>query len=369
MHPERFVGLMSGTSLDGVDAALVKFSPDPTLEATQFTPFTEDLRQELLALHSPGIDELHRAAMLSQRLARLYADATRLLLESTGVSSAEVVALGCHGQTVRHRPELGYTLQLNNPALLAEISGIPVVTDFRSRDVAAGGQGAPLVPAFHSGAFRSQDVHRVILNIGGIANVTDLPANRSQSSIKGFDTGPGNMLLDAWAARHLGAPRDDGGSWAASGTVDNGLLTTCLSDPWFSLTPPKSTGRDHFHLQWLDRQGISAIAPQNVQATLSELTAASIATAIAQWCPGVSEVYACGGGVHNKDLMNRLAQRLGQIGRIKLATTDALGVPADWVEAVAFAWLARQTLNELPGNLPSVTGAAGPRVLGAVSPR
>jgi anhydro-N-acetylmuramic acid kinase len=177
------------------------------------------------------------------------------------------------------------------------------------------------------------------------------------------------MLLDAWAARHLGSPRDDGGHWAASGTVNEKLLATCLADPWFGQPPPKSTGRDHFHLQWLDRQGVSGIAPQNVQATLSELTAASIATAITQWCPGVSEVYACGGGVHNRDLMNRLALRLGQIGQFKVATTDALGVPADWVEAVAFAWLARQTLNELPGNLPTVTGASGYRVLGSLYPR
>lgn len=368
MHPERFIGLMSGTSLDGVDAALVRFSPAPMLEATQFTPFPEDLRQELLALHSPGNDELHRAAMLSQRLARLYAEATRLLLESAGVSPAEIVALGCHGQTVRHRPELGYTLQLNNPALLAEISGIPVVADFRSRDMAAGGQGAPLVPAFHAGAFRSQDVHRVILNLGGIANITNLPADHSQS-IKGFDTGPGNMLLDAWAAQHLGAPRDDAGHWAASGAVNEGLLASCLADPWFSQTPPKSTGRDHFHLQWLDRQGISGIPPQNVQATLSELTAASITLAIAQWCPGASEVYACGGGVHNRDLMNRLARRLAQIGQFKVTTTDALGIPADWVEAVAFAWLAKQTVENRAGNLPAVTGASGQRVLGALYPR
>lgn len=368
MHTERLIGLMSGTSLDGVDAALVKFLPEPALEGTQFIPFPEDLRQDLLAMHSPGSDELHKAAMLSQRLARLYADATRRLLESAGVAPASIVAMGCHGQTVRHRPELGYTLQLNNPALLAEISGIAVVSDFRSRDVAAGGQGAPLVPAFHAGVFQSQNAHRVILNIGGIANITDLPASRSKP-VRGFDTGPGNMLLDAWAARHLGAHRDDGGRWAASGVVNERLLAACLADPWFDQPPPKSTGRDQFHLQWLDRQNISGIAPHDVQATLAELTAASISSAITKWCAGASEVYACGGGVHNSDLMNRLTRRLGQAGPYKIATTDSLGVPADWVEAVAFAWLARQTLNELPGNLPAVTGAAGPRVLGSVSPR
>lgn len=368
MKAERFIGLMSGTSLDGVDAVLAKFSSGMTLEAAQFIPFPTDLRDDLLALHATGSDELHRAAMLSQRLARLYAEATSLLLETAAIPASEITAIGCHGQTIRHRPELGYTLQLNNPAQLAEISRIPVVADFRSRDVASGGQGAPLVPAFHAAMFRSDSRHRVILNIGGIANVTDLPDDATMP-VTGLDTGPGNMLLDAWATRHLGTPRDENGAWAATGTVNQRLLEYCLAEPWFNLNPPKSTGRDDFHMQWLEQHNISGLAPQDVQATLAELSASSIATAIARWCGGASEVYACGGGVHNGELMKRLSRRLNQIGDIRLDTTDALGIPPDWVEAMAFAWLARQTMRGLPGNLPSVTGASGPRVLGSIYPR
>ena len=339
------------------------------LFATHFTPYPAALREQLLGLHTSSGDELHRAAIISGDLARLYAQACHALMRKGAVDRASINAVGCHGQTVRHRPELGYTLQLNNPALLAELTGITVVADFRSRDVAAGGQGAPLVPAFHAARFRSAEANRVILNIGGIANVTALP-RAADVPITGFDTGPGNMLLDAWAQRHLGRQRDEGGAWGAGGQVDQRLLAACLADAWFAQGPPKSTGRDQFHLQWLEQFGVSGLRPEDVQATLAELTAASIATAIARWCTGTTEVYACGGGVHNADLMKRLTRSLQMLpgGAVTLDTIEALGLHPDWIEAMAFAWLAKQAIEHLPGNLPAVTGAREPRVLGAIYP-
>ncbi len=357
-----YIGLMSGTSLDGVDAALVDLESSPVLVASHYLPYPEDLRTELLALHLTGSSELHRAALASNRLARLYADAVSALLTKAGVPAQAIAAIGCHGQTIRHRPDAGYTLQLNNAALLAEYTGIAVVADFRSRDIAAGGQGAPLVPAFHAACFRDASHHRVILNLGGIANVTSLSP---QSDVIGFDTGPGNMLLDAWAAIHLNKPYDADGAFAASGQVSTSLLERCLVDPYFALTPPKSTGRDYFNLQWLQSRGTVDLRLQDVQATLAELSARSITRAIARWCPQTTEVYACGGGTHNADLMMRIATALEGI---PLGTTSALGIHADWVEAMAFAWLAGETIHARPGNLPAVTGASGPRVLGAVYP-
>lgn len=374
---------MSGTSLDGVDAALVDFvdfvdfvdlAGSPRLVASHYAPCPEDLRAELLALHVAGPSELHRAALASNRLALLYAEAVSTLLKNAGVTAQAIAAIGCHGQTIRHRPDAGYTIQINNAALLAERTGIRVVADFRSRDIAAGGQGAPLVPAFHAACFRDATRHRVILNLGGIANVTSLPprsagsAANASAAVIGFDTGPANMLLDAWAATHLGRPYDADGAFAASGQVIPGLLDRCLDDPYFAAAPPKSTGRDHFNLDWLRAMGVASTAaqrPQDVQATLTELSARSIAQAIARWCPQAQEVYACGGGTHNAQLMKRIA---GMLGAMPLAVTDALGMPADWVEAMAFAWLAREALCARPGNLPAVTGASGPRVLGAIYP-
>ena len=374
---------MSGTSLDGVDAALVDFvdfvdfadfvdlAGSPRLVASHYVPYPDHLRTELLALHVAGPSELHRAALASNRLALLYADAVSALLENAGLKAQAIAAIGCHGQTIRHRPEAGYTLQLNNAALLAERTGIRVVADFRSRDIAAGGQGAPLVPAFHAACFRDATRHRVILNLGGIANITSLPPHSAESAanaaaaVIGFDTGPANMLLDAWAATHLGKPYDADGAFAASGQVIPGLLERCLGDPYFAAPPPKSTGRDHFNLDWLHAMGTAAHRPQDVQATLAELSARSIAQAIARWCPEAQEVHACGGGTHNAQLMKRIA---GMLGEIPLAATGALGIPADWVEAMAFAWLAREALCARPGNLPAVTGASGPRVLGAIYP-
>jgi len=359
-----YVGLMSGTSLDGVDAALVDLQTSPRLIASRYAPFPDDLRNELLALNTTGPDELQRASRASVQLAAIYAEATLALLKEAGVAPAAIAAIGCHGQTVRHVPAEGYTLQLNNPALLAERTGITVVADFRSRDIAAGGQGAPLVPAFHAACFRHASRTRVVLNIGGIANVTLLPADASLP-VLGFDTGPGNLLLDAWAAKHLGKTHDAGGAWAASGKVSEVLLAAFLADPYFSSRPPKSTGRDHFNMPWLLRHAPENHRAEDVQATLAELTAQSIADAISRWCPGGMEVHACGGGAHNTDLMARLAAALKGL---PLHTTEALDLHPDWVEAVAFAWLARETMKGRPGNLPAVTGALGPRVLGAIYP-
>lgn len=358
---------MSGTSLDGVDAALADLAGSPRLVASHYTPYPEDLRTELLALHRAGESELHRAALASGRLALLYADAVCVLLAKAGLHARAIAAIGCHGQTIRHRPEDGYTIQLNNAALLAERTGITVVADFRSRDIAARGQGAPLVPAFHAACFRHATRHRVIVNLGGIANITSLPSASAASStaVTGFDTGPGNMLLDAWAAIHLGKPFDAGGAFATSGQVIEGLLDRCLADPYFAAPPPKSTGRDHFSRDWLNAMGTADNRPQDVQATLAELSARSIAQAVARWCPQADEVYACGGGSHNADLMARIAAALQ--GK-PLTATGALGMHADWVEAMAFAWLAREAICGRPGNLPAVTGAAGARVLGAIYP-
>jgi anhydro-N-acetylmuramic acid kinase len=353
---------MSGTSLDGVDCALADFSGLPALVATRFLPYPHDLRTALLALSHSGSDELERAGRLGVDVSELYAAAVNGLLAEARAGAAGITAIGCHGQTVRHRPESGFTVQLVNPALLAERTGITVVADFRSRDIAAGGQGAPLVPAFHAACFRSTGRHRVVVNIGGIANITDLPA---RGAVRGFDTGPGNMLLNLWAGRHLGTDCDRDGELASTGTVIPDLIERMLADQYFDRAPPKSTGRERFNAQWLAGIGADVHPAADVQATLAELTARTITSGIDRWCPGVEEVFACGGGVHNPDLMHRLQ---GLLGRRRLAATDVLGVPADWVEAMAFAWLARQALAHAPGNLPGVTGARGPRVLGAIYP-
>jgi anhydro-N-acetylmuramic acid kinase len=276
-----------------------------------------------------------------------------------------VRAIGCHGQTLRHRPADGYTLQIGNAALLAEFTGIAVVADFRSRDIAAGGQGAPLVPAFHAQALRHPDIHRVIANIGGIANVTDLPVD---GPVRGWDTGPGNLLLDAWIKRHRGAHYDRDGAWAAGGAVHPGLLAALAKHPYLQQPPPKSAGREQFNLDGLDVSLSSlneAIAPSDVQATLLEFTAMSLCEAVKRECGRAQELYVCGGGAHNGALMARITTHLPNV---RVATTTALGIDPDWVEALAFAWLARQTLHHQPGNLPAVTGARGERILGAIYP-
>lgn len=363
MPAELYVGLMSGTSLDGVDAALVACNAGRTeCVASHYLPFPDDLRTEALALQTPGTNELHRAALFGNRLADLYAESITTLLASSATPATSVQAVGCHGQTIRHAPADGYTIQLVNAARLAEACGIKVIADFRSRDIAAGGQGAPLVPALHEALFRNPTNHRVILNIGGIANLTDLAPGRATV---GFDTGPGNMLMDAWIWQHLGQRYDRDGAWATSGRVLPDLLTALRAHTYFDQAPPRSCGREEFGVAYLDACLKGDESPQDVQATLLEFTASTVADAIHRWCGSMDELYVCGGGAHNSALMTRLAQLLAPA---LVTKTDALGLPADWVEAVAFAWLARQTLHGLPGNLPSATGARGTRLLGAIYP-
>lgn len=361
---EYFAGLMSGTSQDGVNAVVMSFWSDThQIVGKSYVPYDAALRARLVALHEPHAGELHEAAVAGGQLAELYAQAVRQALADAGLSRNDVAAIGCHGQTIRHHPQDGYTIQIGNSALLAELSGIPVVSDFRSRDIAAGGEGAPLVPAFHQAMFGTKESHRVILNIGGIANITDLSPHRPT---RGFDSGPGNMLLDAWIQRHKSLPFDRHGAWAASGKLDQPLLARMLMHEYFRRAPPKSTGRDTFNLVWLSQYLGGKEKAEDVQATLLALTVASIANSIAEHCADAEEVYVCGGGAHNTALIAGLRSALATR---RVGFTDELGIGADWVEACAFAWLARQTLKQLPGNLPAVTGARGPRVLGAIYPR
>ena len=358
------VGLMSGTSLDGIDAVLVNFSEShPRTLATAWLPYSDAIRTQALQLQTARHDEIHSAALLANELARCYAEATHQVLANAGVGAAQIAAIGCHGQTIRHQPTAGYSIQLNNPALLAELTGIAVVADFRSRDIAAGGQGAPLVPAFHAAVFGDPMRHRIVLNVGGIANLTDL--NREQP-VRGFDCGPGNLLMDAWIERHLGRRYDEAGTWASQGRVLPEILNRMLADAFFDTAPPKSCGRDQFHMAWLENHLAGGERPEDVQATLLELTALSATQAIARWCGEPDELFVCGGGARNSVLMARLQYHLPNR---RVAGTDFLGQPADWVEAVAFAWLAWRTLCGEPGNLPAVTGARGPRILGAIYPR
>ena len=372
------IGVMSGTSLDGVDAVLADFSGErPRVLGAIYSPFTPALRASLLALQSSGVDELHRAALAANALVDCYAAAVAALLREARVDAGDVAAIGAHGQTVRHRPADGYTTQINNPARLAEMTGIAVVADFRARDVAAGGQGAPLVPAFHAALFQDVHRHRVVVNIGGMANVTNLPPGAGGAGVTGWDTGPGNVLLDAWCERHLHQPYDRDGAWAAGGNASAALLRRLLSDPYFALQPPKSTGRDRFDPAWLDTQLLGAdtvYPPGEVQATLLRLTSDSIARDILHYCAGASEVLVCGGGARNPALLEALGTALaarpdGSAGATPVVRpTDAFGVPANEVEALAFAWLARRLLRGEPGNLPAVTGARGSRSLGALYP-
>lgn len=362
MHSrELYIGLMSGTSLDGIDAVLADLSQStPALLAKQYLPFDDDLKGALLELHQPGHSELHRAQLCGNRLAGLYAAATGAVLAASNVSRSDVAALGCHGQTIRHCPEHGYTLQLGNAALLAELTGITVVSDFRNGDIAAGGQGAPLVPAFHDRIMRHPGHHRVIVNIGGISNLTDLAPDRPTT---GFDCGPGNLLMDAWCMKHLGKAYDENGMWAASGKLLPSLLERMLSEPFFLLPPPKSSGRDLFNFRWLHDRLNGGEHPEDVQATLLELTCRAIESSIRQYCSGAQEVYLCGGGAHNVALQKRLAALLPDCA---IQKTGAIGVDGDYLEAMAFAWLAQQNLQGRPANLPQVTGARHPCILGAV---
>ena len=363
---ERYIGLMSGTSLDGVDAVLLEMDAQgkPHVVEDSFLPFPAGLREQVLQLQAIGHNELDLAARLANALARIYADVVAQLLGKAALPAAAIRAIGCHGQTIRHAPHAAYTLQIGNHALLAELTGIDVIGDFRSRDVAAGGHGAPLVPAFHQDVFASDAENRVILNIGGISNLTRL--HRSLPVI-GFDCGPGNMLLDAWCQRHTGKAYDANGDWAASGRLHLPLLQQMLADDYFKLPPPKSTGRDLFDLNWLEQQLAAwpALDAADVQHTLLQLTAHSIAGEVRRHCPQTQSMHVCGGGAHNAALMQALQQQLPDL---RICSTAELGLPVHQVEAAAFAWLAWRFSHRLPANLPEVTGAAGLRVLGALYP-
>ncbi len=368
---DLYIGLMSGTSLDGVDAVLADFETQPPQVLAHCSAALPDaLKEEFLALNSSAADELHRAALAANALVHIYAKQVAHLLEISGVAASRVRAIGAHGQTVRHRPGefdgVGYTLQLNQPALLAELCGIDVVADFRSRDVAAGGQGAPLVPPFHQAFFGKPNQTIAVLNIGGISNVTVLDG-KTNAPLIGFDCGPGNALMDAWCLQHTGQTYDDRGAWAAGGAVSDGLLQQMLDEPYFSKPSPKSTGRDLFNGPWLTAQlaGCGALPPQDVQATLTELTALSCADSVRSVMPGCESLIVCGGGALNTHLMNRLQIALPSV---TVTPSDSWGLPALQVEATAFAWLARQTVLRKPGSVESVTGARGARILGAMYP-
>jgi anhydro-N-acetylmuramic acid kinase len=362
---------MSGTSMDGVDGVLADFSTTPvTVRAHASAGMEPALKTELLALNQPGANELHRAALAANALMRLYADVVQQLLSSSATVPEQVQAIGAHGQTVRHQPQqhdaTGYTLQLANPALLAELTGINVVADFRSRDVAAGGQGAPLVPAFHQAIFGTTGQSMAVLNIGGIANLTVLGPELTDD-VLGFDCGPGNAMMDAWCQRLQGRPFDANGAWAATGQVQTELLKTMLAEPFFALPPPKSTGRDLFSPDWLDRQlkRFADLAPADVQATLTELTASTCATAVKKYGASSQQLILCGGGAFNAHLMARLSALLPGV---TVQPSDALGLPAQQVEATAFAWLARKMVRREALSLQSITGTRGARVLGALYP-
>ncbi|AOJ82483.1 anhydro-N-acetylmuramic acid kinase [Burkholderia savannae] len=380
-HPADgvYFGLMSGTSMDGVDGVAVRFEAGKPLAVLSeaFVGFADTLRDALFALQQPGGDEIEREALAANALAARYAVCCHELLRAAGLAPENVRALGVHGQTVRHRPERGYTRQINNAALLAELTRIDVIADFRSRDVAAGGQGAPLVPAFHATVFGSPDETRVVCNLGGISNITILPAahdarDARNDPVRGLDCGPANALIDAWAERHLKQPFDDGGRFAARGTVHEALLAALLDEPYFRQGAPKSTGRDLFNADWLDAKlaGFPGLAPEDVQATLTMLTAATVADEIARHASDCRAVYVCGGGARNPVLLDTIAAALAARGLdVPVDTTAALGVPPQQVESLAFAWLAYRFNARAPGNVSAVTGAAGERVLGALYPR
>ncbi|MBC3873273.1 anhydro-N-acetylmuramic acid kinase [Undibacterium flavidum] len=370
MSLKNYIGLMSGTSLDGVDGVLVAF-PDSTagnnhtamqLLASAHIPFSTELKQQAMALQQAGENEIEREAALANQLAIVYAECVTELRRQH--PNLQVQAIGVHGQTIRHRPDLGFTRQTNNPALLAELTGIDVIADFRSRDIAAGGQGAPLVPAFHRAVFAKTGECRVVLNIGGISNISILHADGRTT---GFDTGPGNVLMDAWILQHQGLAYDANGAWAAQGQPDPQLLASLCDEVFLRQSPPKSTGRDFFHLPWLQQklQAFKHLSVVDVQATLCAFTAQSITDAIREFAPECVAVYVCGGGAYNVSLMQALAQALPQV---HWDTTESLGVEVHHVEALAFAWLAQRFVQREAGNLSDVTAARGARILGALYP-
>jgi len=364
---ELYLGLMSGTSMDGIDAVLIDLSGRPHILATKYTPYDKELRGQLITLCTHNDSTVELLASIDTSLGRLFAYAALEVLQQAGIAADMIRAIGSHGQTIRHEPRAvsPYSLQIGNPNVIAEITGITTVADFRRRDIAAGGEGAPLVPAFHNEVFRSSDNDRVVVNIGGMANITILPKDKDLP-VSGFDTGPGNVLMDGWCERHLGTVFDTDGQWSATGKLHNGLLEYLFKHPYINLKPPKSTGREDFNLQWLDKilEGMDhPPSPQDTQATLCELTASSISKAIHTHASRAHEVLVCGGGTHNRMLMQRLKTHLQNRS---VLSTEKFGIHPDWVESAAFAWLAKQTLAGKPGNLPSVTGAKHAVVLGGV---
>ena len=366
-----YIGLMSGTSLDGVDGVLAHITPHGRMQvqAHAFAPFEAPLRSELLALNHPGHNELHRSALASNALVGVYATVVQHLLVQGQVGAGDITALGAHGQTVRHQPLLhdgvGYTLQLNNPSLLAEHTGIDVVADFRPRDLAAGGQGAPLVPAFHQGVFGTSGQTVAVLNIGGISNLSVLHAD---GRVMGWDCGPGNALMDHWCQLHTGQPFDQDGAWAASGQVVAPLLELLLQEEYLHQPPPKSTGRDLFNPAWLQGhlEHFREATAADVQATLTAFTARACIMDVLEHAPDAQQLIVCGGGALNRQLMQLLALGLPQL---HVASSEAHGLPPLQVEAAAFAWLAFKCVHREAASLPSVTGARGARVLGAIYPR
>ncbi len=359
-----YIGVMSGTSLDGLDIALIEQTSAIRLVATHYIPMPDSLRAELLGLCASGPDEIARSAIAQHHWVNLAAQGVHALLNNQDLKPEAIRAIGSHGQTIRHEPARGFTVQIGNPALLTELTGITVVSDFRSRDVAAGGQGAPLVPAFHEALFEERSGNQAVLNVGGFSNLSLIEPTRP---VAGFDCGPGNVLMDAWIQQQRGENYDRNGDWAKTGTVEPELLEALLSDPFFITQGPKSTGREVFNLPWLE-QHLSCLPPlaaENVQATLLELTALTIVTALQSAQTDTQELLVCGGGAHNSALMTRLAALLPGT---TVASTATHGVDPDWVEAMAFAWLAHCCLEGIAANRPSVTGARGLRVLGAIYP-
>lgn len=364
--PEYYIGLMSGTSIDAIDAVLLDTTDDKfTLLHTVEQQIPEPLKQDIIDLCSPGDNEIERMGKLDNQLAELFASACHSLLETSKLTPNDIRAIGSHGQTIRHHPnrEHGFTLQIGNPALIAEQTSITTVADFRRADVAAGGQGAPLVPAFHQAVFANSTINRVILNIGGMANISIL----QNGKVSGFDTGPGNVLLNSWIQNELNHSYDDNGNWAKQHETEEGLLKQMLEDKYFQLAPPKSTGREHFNLDWITqqlKQYGKTLKPGTIQACLTELTAETIANAITQHA-NCEEVYVCGGGAYNTFLMELLRDKL----KVPVRTTSEIGIEPSYVEAAAFAWFAKQTLNGLSSNVPEVTGAKHPVIMGAIYPR
>jgi len=360
----RYIGVMSGTSLDGLDIALIEQNAAISLIATHYIPMPAALRAELLSLCASGPDEIARSAIAQQSWVTFAAQGIHALLEQQNLKPENIRAIGSHGQTIRHEPARGFTVQIGNPALLTELTGITVVSDFRSRDVAAGGQGAPLVPAFHEALFGETTGHRAVLNVGGFSNLSLIETGKP---VSGFDCGPGNVLLDAWIHDQRGEHFDRDGQWAATGKVQPQLLNALLSDPFFATKGPKSTGREVFNLRWLQQHlgALPAFVPQDVQATLLELTCLTIVESLQSAQPQTETLLICGGGAHNGTLMKRLAALLPST---QVSSTAVYGVDPDWVEAMAFAWLAHCCLEGIAANRPSVTGARGLRVLGAIYP-